>query len=70
MVSLPDKPGTVALIDPDKGNLMDLVNRKFVRSVPNWDGSFSSDGRFGLCAPSCGGMTMIDLRTGNMKQGE
>ncbi len=31
IVALPDKPSHVALIDLDKGNIMDVKNKKFVR---------------------------------------
>ena len=64
IVALPDKPGVVALIDAEKGNLIDVVNRKFLRSISSWDGSYTKDGRFGLHAPPSGGMDILDLRTG------
>ena len=31
IVALPDKPWQVALIDQDKGNIMDVKNKKFAR---------------------------------------
>ena len=52
----------MALIDLDKGNLMDVKNKKFVRSIPQWGGRCSKDGRYGLYAPSRGGLDMLDLR--------
>ena len=61
---LPDKPWQVALIDPDKANIMDVKNKKYVKSISNWGGSCSSDGRFGIYAPSKGGLELIDLRHG------
>ena len=63
---LPDKPWQVAMIDQDKANIMDVKNKKFVRSIPNWGGSCSSDGRFGIYAPSKGGLDLLDLRHGTV----
>jgi len=68
VVALPDKPTVVALIDVDKGNLMEILQEggKFMRSIPFWDGTCSKDGRYGLYAPCTGGMEMLDLRTGKV----
>ena len=35
----------VALIDQDKSNIMDIKNKKYVRAIPMWGGSCSSDGK-------------------------
>ncbi len=66
IVALPDKPWQVALIDVDKGNIVDVKNKKFVRSIPQWGGRCSKDGRFGLYAPSRGGLDLLDLRHGSV----
>lgn len=66
LVALPDKPSVVALIDVDKGNLMDINQRRFMKSIPFWDGTCSTDGKYGLYAPPTGGMDMLDLRTGKV----
>ena len=78
---MPDKPSVVALIDVDKGNLMDIMQQKYLKSIPAWDGTCSKvlffsmnlsicqhlkDGRYGLYAPATGGMEMLDLRTGRV----
>ena len=57
VVTLPDRPSVVALIDVDKvcndtrtsggswspqGNLMDILQQKFLKSIPFWDGTCSS----------------------------
>ena len=39
MVVLPEKPGMVALIDVDKGNIMDVVNKKLIKSIQGWGGN-------------------------------
>ena len=41
-------------------------NKKFVRSIPQWGGSCSKDGRYGLYAPSRGGLDLLDLRHGTV----
>ena len=66
MVPLPDKPSVVALIDVEKGNLMDLSQKRIIKTIPFWDGTCSKDGRYGLYAPATGGMEMLDLRTGRV----
>ena len=66
MVVLPEKPGIVALIDVDKGNIMDVVNKKLVKSIQGWGGNCTKDGKFGLCAPPSGGMDILDLRSGSV----
>ena len=45
---------------------MDIKNKKYVRAIPQWGGSCSSDGRYGLYAPSRGGLDMLDLRHGTV----
>ena len=49
-----------------QGNLMDILQQKFLKSIPFWDGTCSKDGRYGLYAPATGGMEMLDLRTGKV----
>lgn len=63
---LPDKPWQVALIDADKGNIMDIKDKMYVRAIPSWGGAYSSDGKFGLYAPSRGGLDLLDLRHGTI----
>ena len=45
---------------------MDILQQKFLKSIPFWDGTCSKDGRYGLYAPATGGMEMLDLRTGKV----
>ena len=40
-VALPDKPTVIALIDVDKGNLIDILQEKYLKSIPAWDGNCS-----------------------------
>ena len=38
LVPLPDKPHQVAVIDPEKGNIIDIRNKKFITAFQNWGG--------------------------------
>ena len=38
LVPIPDRASQVAVIDQDKGNVIDIRNKKFVKSFPNWGG--------------------------------
>lgn len=67
IVALPDKASQVALIDQEKGNIMDIKLKKFLRSIPDWGGTTTSCGRYGLYAPSKGGLDLVDLRSGTVK---
>ena len=49
-----------------QGNLMDLTQKRIIKTIPFWDGTCSKDGRYGLYAPATGGMEMLDLRTGRV----
>ena len=55
--------GHVGIIDIEKGTIMDVLNKKVVRTVACWDGSYTSDGKYGLYAPASGGMDILDLRS-------
>ena len=41
LVPMPDKASQVAVIDQEKGNVIDIRNKKFIKSFPNWGGIFS-----------------------------
>ena len=44
----------VGVIDSEKGVIMDVVTKKVLRIILNWDGSCTSDGKYGLYAPQSG----------------
>jgi hypothetical protein len=52
MVAMPQKGSQVALADLDKVTLVDVKTKKVVRTVPKWGGICTSDGRYGLHAPT------------------
>jgi hypothetical protein len=53
---MPNKANIIALIDPDKASLVDIRSSgstaKAIRAIPKWGGSCTSDGRYGLYAPT------------------
>ncbi|CAI4228678.1 unnamed protein product [Auanema sp. JU1783] len=49
-----------------KGAIWDALTRKFVRSLPEFSGNVSSDGKIGLYAPVKGGLFIIDMKTGGI----
>ncbi|KAL7638639.1 UNVERIFIED_CONTAM: hypothetical protein RMT77_011211 [Armadillidium vulgare] len=65
IVPLPNKATQIALIDSDKGNVVDIKTKKFVRSIPKWGGKVTHDGKYGLFAPARGGLELLELRHGN-----
>ena len=40
IVTVPDKPSEIAMIDQDKGNIVDIRHKKFVRSILHWGGKY------------------------------
>lgn len=65
MVPMHKNPHYIALIDADKGNLINIKDKKFVRSIAKWNGRATKDDKFGLYAPTRGGMEVLDLKNGN-----
>jgi WD40 repeat protein len=65
MVPMHKNPHYIALIDADKGNLINVKDKKFVRSIAKWNGRATKDDKFGLYAPTRGGMEVLDLKNGN-----
>ena len=68
ILPMQEKPGQIVVVDQEKGNIIDVVNKKFLRSIRNWCGCSDKSGRYGVYAPSKGGLDLIDLRTGNVKR--
>ncbi|BES94311.1 NAHypothetical proteinT domain [Nesidiocoris tenuis] len=64
MVAMPQKASQVALVGGEKVTLFDIKNRKVVRTIPKWGGSCTRDGKFGLFAPSRGGLELLELKRG------
>lgn len=64
IIPMPSKPNHVAVISSEKGSMFDIKTKRHVRSIPKWNGSCTHDGKFGLFAPSRGGLEMLELRKG------
>ncbi|KAJ8886767.1 hypothetical protein PR048_012979 [Dryococelus australis] len=52
LVPMPHKPNLLALIDSDKGSVLDIRSKRIVRTIPKWGGRCTRDGKYGLYAPS------------------
>lgn len=63
-VPLPSKPSQVAVISSEKGCIIDIKLKKNLRSILKWGGSCTRDGKYGLYAPSRGGLELLELRKG------
>ncbi|XP_013421183.1 NACHT and WD repeat domain-containing protein 2 [Lingula anatina] len=66
LVAMPNEPTHVALIDSEKGNIFDIKKKSLVRSIPKWNGLCTQNGKYGLYAPSRGGLELLDLKTGKV----
>ncbi|XP_055907671.1 NACHT and WD repeat domain-containing protein 2 [Eupeodes corollae] len=64
LVPMPHKVQQVAVISSEKGSIMDIKNKKHIRSIPKWGGNITKDGKFGLYAPTRGGLELLELRKG------
>ncbi|KFB37533.1 AGAP011163-PA-like protein [Anopheles sinensis] len=65
LLPLPHKPTQVAVLTNEKGSIMDIKTKKHVRSIPKWSGTCTTDGKFGLYAPSRGGLELLELKKGS-----
>jgi WD40 repeat protein len=65
IVPMHKNPNLVGLIDSEKGNIINLKEKRFIRSTPKWNGKATKDDKFGLYAPSRGGLELLELKTGN-----
>ncbi|CAH0731677.1 unnamed protein product, partial [Brenthis ino] len=68
IVALPHKPHWVAVIGNDKAGILDIKTKRHVRFVPRWNGACTRDGKIGLCAPTRGGLDLIELKRGTSVQ--
>ncbi|CAH0599180.1 unnamed protein product [Chrysodeixis includens] len=64
IVALPHKPLWVAVVGNDKAGILDIKSKRHIRFVPRWNGACTRDGKIGLCAPSRGGLDLIELKRG------
>lgn len=65
MVAMPNKPNLVALVDAEKATILDIKGKRAGRTIPRWGGCCTRDGKFGLYAPSRGGLELVELKKGS-----
>ncbi|CAF0870188.1 unnamed protein product [Adineta ricciae] len=66
MAAIPKQPYLIGLIDGEKGIVMNLRDKKVQITLPKWGGQISADGKFGLFAPTRGGLEIFDFRNGKV----
>ncbi|CAF4234021.1 unnamed protein product, partial [Rotaria sp. Silwood2] len=66
MVTIPKQPYLIGLIDSEKGIVMNVRDKKIHLTLPKWGGQISSDGKYGLYAPTRGGLEIFEFRTGKV----
>jgi hypothetical protein len=64
MVTIPKQPHLIGLIDVDKAIVMNVRDKKVFLVLPKWSGQISSDSKYGLFAPTRGGLEIFEFRTG------
>ncbi|XP_014255655.1 NACHT and WD repeat domain-containing protein 2 isoform X2 [Cimex lectularius] len=64
LVAMPQKSTNIALVGGEKVTLFDIKNKKIIRTIPKWGGICTKDGKFGLYAPSRGGLELLELKRG------
>ncbi|UJR21317.1 hypothetical protein I4U23_024408 [Adineta vaga] len=66
MVTIPKQPYLIGLIDADKGVVINVRDKKVHLIIPKWSGQISSDGKYGLYAPTRGGLEIFEFRNGKV----
>lgn len=64
VIPLPHKGNQIGVIGSEKGSILDIKTKRHIRSISKWNGSCTKDGKFGLYAPSRGGLEQLELRKG------
>ncbi|XP_026468840.1 uncharacterized protein LOC113372707 [Ctenocephalides felis] len=64
IVGMPHKAHLAGVLGSDKGVIVDIRNKRILRTVPKWGGSCTKDGKHGLYYPARGGLELIELRKG------
>ena len=59
-----DKPHYVILVDAEKSSIFNIKEKKFIRSISKWNGLLTKDDKFGIYAPTRGGLDLIELKGG------
>ncbi|CAB3365460.1 Hypothetical predicted protein [Cloeon dipterum] len=69
ILAMPNKGNLVAVIDSDKATVVDIRggngnNAKVSRTIQKWGGCCTQDGKYGLYAPTRGGLQLLELKHG------
>jgi WD40 repeat protein len=59
------KETVVGLIGNEFSYIMDIYTQRILNKITRWNGQLTSDGNYGLFAPSRGGLELIDLKYGS-----
>ena len=62
LVAVTERPYIVALLENEKTNLYDVKNKRWIKTIHSWTGVTTKDGRWGLSAPSRGGLDLLDMK--------
>lgn len=65
MIPMHKNTNYIAIIDSEKGNIINIKDKKFLRSIPKWNGKATKDDKCGLYAPTRGGLEVLDLKNGS-----
>ncbi|CAI2355495.1 unnamed protein product [Caenorhabditis sp. 36 PRJEB53466] len=66
VIAMPYSNSQVIVVENDsKASIWDIKLRKFNRTLSQFNGDVSNDGKMGLFAPAKGGLFIIDMRTGH-----
>ena len=62
LLPVTERPYIVALQEGEKTHLYDVKNKKWIKTLQSWTGVTTTDGRWGLSAPSRGGLDLLDMK--------
>ncbi|EFP10882.1 hypothetical protein CRE_30786 [Caenorhabditis remanei] len=67
IIAMPSNSNQVIVVESDnKASVWDIRVRKFHRTLTQFNGVVSNDGKLGLFAPAKGGLFVIDMRSGQV----
>ena len=61
IISMPSEAQLIGIIDNDKGVIYDIKKKSAVRTVNKWNGVVNPSGKYGLYAPTRGGLELLAL---------
>ena len=62
LVAVTERPYIVALLEKEKTNLYDVKSKRWIKTIQSWTGVTTKDGRWGLSAPTRGGLDLLDMK--------